>query len=277
MPLSDGPGPRINATFSVRDGVLTILDRPVFGGSQDELLDQFEVLAKSAKPSLVVTLNVDQTLRLQDDAGFAQAVREAELVVIDGTPISWLGELLGAADYRRNTGADLLPAASRRSWNLAIAGGRQGIVEAAAKSLSGNRATVSAVAFPMIESIGDPAGEGVVHALAEHEPSVVFLCLGAPKQELWYRHWREMLPPAVYVGAGAAVDFAAGRVRRAPRLVQLLGLEWLFRVAQEPRRLAARYVVRGPQFIGVIVRSLWAAFRGDPDARGSTEGRSNGA
>ena len=103
----------------------------------------------------------------------------------------------------------------------------------------------------------------MIAQLRDVAPDIVFVCLGAPKQELWYLQWRDQLPPAVYIGAGAAVDFAADRVRRAPKLVQRIGAEWVWRLAQEPRRLAGRYLGKGPAFLFVIGRSL-ARRRGDP-------------
>ncbi|MDN5573728.1 MAG: WecB/TagA/CpsF family glycosyltransferase, partial [Micrococcales bacterium] len=92
--------------------------------------------------------------------------------------------------------------------------------------------------------------------LAQLDPSLVYLCLGSPKQEAWFEHWRRELPAAVYVGAGAAVDFAAGARRRAPRALQMIGGEWTWRLVQEPRRMAGRYLGRGPRFLGVIARSV---------------------
>lgn len=112
-----------------------------------------------------------------------------------------------------------------------------------------------------LSDVDDPASLEVVEALASLEPDLVFVCLGSPKQDVWVSRWRAKLPPAVYIGAGAAVDFVAGTKRRAPRALQRLGLEWAFRLAQEPRRLARRYLVRGPAFAMVAVRSLIAARR----------------
>jgi glycosyltransferase involved in cell wall biosynthesis len=110
-----------------------------------------------------------------------------------------------------------------------------------------------------------------VARLRSLRPDIVFLCLGFPLQEAWWAHWRDRLPAAVYVGAGAAVDFAAGVRSRAPRAVQRLGMEWCWRLAQEPRRLAHRYLVRGPRFLVVAARSLrhgWRERTRRPDQEG---------
>ena len=245
---------------------MLILGRRLFGGSQQALLEQIGGLARGGKPSLLVTLNVDQTLNLQSDALFAKTVGGADLVVIDGTPITWLGKLLGAGQAHRNTGADLLPAVAEaavdRDWVVAITGGSPTVTElAAAKLAEQHGARVVSVEFPFIDGPEDPTAEQVVEQLNDLQPSVVFLCLGSPKQELWFSQWCDRLPAAVYIGAGAAVDFAAGEVRRAPRLVQRLGLEWFYRLLQEPGRLAHRYLIRGPQFLLVVGRSTLARLK----------------
>ncbi len=92
--------------------------------------------------------------------------------------------------------------------------------------------------------------------LRDRAAEVTFICLGSPKQELWFLENRHELPPGIYVGAGAAIDFAGGAKKRAPVLAQRIGMEWVWRLAQEPRRLARRYLVDGPKFIFVVVRSV---------------------
>jgi N-acetylglucosaminyldiphosphoundecaprenol N-acetyl-beta-D-mannosaminyltransferase len=83
----------------------------------------------------------------------------------------------------------------------------------------------------------------------------VFVALGAPKQELWIERALEEIGPAVAIGVGASLDFLAGRVRRAPAFMSKAGLEWVYRLAQEPRRLWRRYLIRGPRFIAVLWRT----------------------
>lgn len=265
--------PRQNAiTFEVRSGALSVLGRPIFTGDQKDLVREIEAQLTNERPALLVTLNVDQTLNLERNDAFRSTVAESELLVIDGTPISWLGALLGANTAHRNTGADLLPAvasvAAERGWRIAITGGSIASAGAAASALKHRYgAEIHAVEFPFIRDIDDPRAQEVIVRLWELRPAVVFVCLGSPKQELWFARWRSELPPAVYVGAGAAVDFAAGFARRAPQLLQRLGLEWAYRLVHEPRRLGHRYLVRGPGFLRIIARSvIRKCFRGDRDA-----------
>ncbi|MEI9953210.1 MAG: WecB/TagA/CpsF family glycosyltransferase [Pseudomonadota bacterium] len=88
------------------------------------------------------------------------------------------------------------------------------------------------------------------------EPDLVLVALGAPKQELWSHLRAESLKPAVLIGVGASLDFVAGIQKRAPRWMSNVGLEWLYRLGQEPRRLAARYLLRDPEFCLILLRQL---------------------
>lgn len=117
---------------------------------------------------------------------------------------------------------------------------------------------IAAVPMPMLSDAADPASQDAIASLVAFKPDVVFVCLGAPKQERWFRVWRDKLPGGVYIGAGAAVDFAAGTKRRAPRVVQEMGLEWVWRVFQEFGRLAPRYFVKGPSFVRIAIQSTIA-------------------
>ncbi|MFU8945154.1 WecB/TagA/CpsF family glycosyltransferase [Mycetocola zhadangensis] len=211
---------------------------------------------------LIVTPNVDQTIDLDRDPGFREAYQRAALRLIDGAPLLVLARLLGATGVHRHTGADLLPflvgESEREGWTVAIAGGAPGASDLAAARLRKAHpgAKVVSVPFPHLPDVGDPQSQAVVDNLYRHAPDIVFLCLGAPKQEMWFTHWRSVLPDAVYVGAGAAVDFAAGTASRAPRFLRRLGGEWLWRLVQEPRRLGRRYLLKGPAFLAIAYRSL---------------------
>ncbi|MCC7110598.1 MAG: WecB/TagA/CpsF family glycosyltransferase, partial [Deltaproteobacteria bacterium] len=96
----------------------------------------------------------------------------------------------------------------------------------------------------------------VIEAGRSAAPALVLVALGAPRQELWMHAHREQLAPSVLLGSGATLDFLAGDKRRAPRILSDVGLEWVYRLAQEPRRLASRYLVRDRAFFGIAMRTL---------------------
>lgn len=245
-----------------------------FNGGSDELEREVSRLVRLGTPSLVVTPNVDHVLRLRTDPAFRAVFHQADLALVDGMPLVILARRLGARGVQRHTGADLLPrlvaCSSNLGWRVVLTGGQPETSRLAACNLNvefGGE-LVESVPFPILDGIEDKRSLDVIAQLRILKPSIVFLGLGSPKQELWYQHWREHLPPAVYIGAGASADFAAGVVKRAPRLVQRLSLEWLWRLAQEPSRLAYRYLVRGPAFAGVALRAI----RGRSAQRVNAEG-----
>lgn len=255
------PWPRVTCP----SGEAALAGRALFRGGSDDLIGRLQELVDDGGRHLVMTPNVDQVLSLRDGGDARRAFDRASLLLADGAPLVALARLLGDRAVRRLTGADLLgaavAAAAVRGWTVAIAGGDAAVAAEAAARLSAAHpaATVSSVPFPQLRGADDAAGAGVVDALRRLRPQLVFLCLGSPKQEGWFLRWEQSLPDAVYVGAGAAVEFAAGVRSRAPRVVQRLGAEWVWRLVQEPRRLARRYLVKGPGFLSVIAVSLTAA------------------
>jgi N-acetylglucosaminyldiphosphoundecaprenol N-acetyl-beta-D-mannosaminyltransferase len=98
--------------------------------------------------------------------------------------------------------------------------------------------------------------QAILEEVKRWTPDLVLVALGAPKQELWIHESREALAPSVLVGIGATLDFMAGAVPRAPAWVSRSGLEWLYRLAREPRRLWRRYLIRDPRFLGVLLSDL---------------------
>ncbi|MDF6099778.1 WecB/TagA/CpsF family glycosyltransferase [Gordonia hongkongensis] len=235
---------------------------PVVVGGIDDVLSKVEGLVQAQAPKLVVTPNVDHLIRLETSEESRRGYAEADLALLDGVPVAKLASFLGSRPVTRNTGADLLldvcRKAGKNGWRIVITGGETATAETAAQNLRQQAgADVVAVPFPFVNSVDDPACLEVIEQLTQLRPDVVFICLGSPKQEAWYARWKHQLPPAVYVGSGAAVDFAAEKVRRAPDVMQRHGLEWLWRLASEPRRLWRRYLLEGPKFLPIAAQATW--------------------
>lgn len=247
--------------------VLKIDRQPIWMGSDRELLDELDRLAKTGQPELIITPNVDQVLNLETVSEFRSIFSGAALRLLDGMPLVLVARAIGAANARRITGADLLPFlvehAPARDWRIAIVGGASGVASKAARVLHSTSPSsqVFSIETPMLSSIEDARSRTVIADLAEKTPNLVFLGFGSPKQELWFKEWQPFLPPAVYVGTGAAADFIAGVSKRAPTWMQRFSLEWAWRLAQEPRRLAYRYMIKGPRFVRVACGSIWQHIR----------------
>lgn len=264
MPTDDMPPVRVRLKASP-DGTLLLGGAELFVGDESDLLARLDSLIASDTPQLVVTPNVDHAINLADQPDYARVYHRAALRLIDGAPVLWLARLLGVGQAHKFSGSDLIgicaAAAEERAWNMVMIGGDETICREAEDQLRTTyphaRATFSAVPVPFLSGPADPLSAQVVKDLETLDPSIVFICLGSPKQELWFEAWSSSLPPAVYVGAGATLEFVAGRKQRAPELIQRIGLEWAWRLALEPRRLWKRYLVKGPRFLPIAVRS-WA-------------------
>jgi N-acetylglucosaminyldiphosphoundecaprenol N-acetyl-beta-D-mannosaminyltransferase len=211
----------------------------------------------------VVTPNVHHIVLLRHHPVFRAAYDGAALRLPDGTPLVWASRLLGRPLHGRVAGADLLPAlcraAASRGFSVFFAGGRAGVARQAAERLArrlpGLR--VAGTFTPADDFAGNAkAAEEMVIAVNQARPDLLFVGLGAPAQEVWVsRHWSRLKVP-VAVCCGAALDFAAGTGRRAPAWVQGAGLEWLWRLVNEPRRLWRRYLVQDTAFLGMCIMEL---------------------
>jgi exopolysaccharide biosynthesis WecB/TagA/CpsF family protein len=250
--------------LTVKGGTAFLGDNQLFSGSDDDLMRELRRLQADNAVHLVVTPNVDQVLSTGSGSDGDNIFQDSSLLLMDGAPLVFLARALGAKGARRYTGADLLFSvagqSAANSWRVVILGGIGETSRLAAARLREQYpgADIQHIDFPAISAIDDPLSEPVIAQLIKAEPSIVFVCLGSPKQELWVRRFRDSLPPAIYVGAGAAADFAAGTKTRAPSWLQSVGCEWVWRLLQEPKRLARRYLLRGPKFLGVIARSVAA-------------------
>lgn len=248
--------------FKNSSGTLVLGETEFFTGSPDELGARVTALMASSTPTLVLTVNVDHTVKYLDRPDARSVFTRADLVTLDGAPLVALSRMLGIRSAQRNTGADLLMSQSAASADdqrsIAIVGGADDVGALAEANLRKRfpGSVITHVPLPFFSDVADPGSRAAIAALEALAPSVVFLCMGFPKQELWFMQWEESLPAGVYIGAGAAVDFAAGTRRRAPRVAQRLGGEWLWRIAQEPGRLARRYLVESVPFFSLAARSV---------------------
>lgn len=197
----------------------------------------------------IVTANVDIVRAASRDADLAELIAGASLVVADGMPLVWAARLMGRRLPERVTGSSLVfslaEAAAVDGRSIFLLGGDPGVPEATARVLR-SRYPGLRVAGTCAPPIGFDATEDgmdqIVRVVTAAAPDLVLVGLGFPKQERTIQRLRGALPEAWYLGCGAGIPMAAGQFRRAPVLMQRLGMEWLHRLALEPRRLASRYL-----------------------------------
>jgi N-acetylglucosaminyldiphosphoundecaprenol N-acetyl-beta-D-mannosaminyltransferase len=227
----------------------------------DEALQRIEQLVDARRGGMVFTPNVDHVVVAERDAALRDAYTRASLVVADGQPIVWTSALLGHRLPAKVSGSDLfLPLmrrAAERKSRVYLLGAGPGVGEEAARRLSSELGVVvCGTDAPRVGMSPEPDEDLVVERVRAARPDLLLVCLGAPKAELFLDRIRERVAPAVGLCFGGTLDFYVGRVRRAPRWMQRAGLEWLFRLAQEPRRLARRYLINDPAFLLVLARTL---------------------
>ena len=222
------------------------------------VLEAVERLLVSGKGGAVFTPNVDHIVTAESHAGLREAYAAADLSVADGQWVVWASRLLGTPLPGKISGSDLLLPLARdagqRGRSIYLLGGSPGVAEPAARRLEKEGARICGLESPPID-LSQPQDE-LVARIAAARPDLVLVALGCPKQELWIHQQRGRLRPAVLIGIGGTLDFLAGRIRRAPPWVSRAGLEWAFRLILEPRRLARRYLVKDPQFLGILLSSL---------------------
>lgn len=229
-----------------------------------EALERIERYVQEGRPRQIVTANLDFARLFRRDPDFRAAIAAADLVVADGMPIVWLARLRGTPLPERISGIDLMDGcaalAARKGYGIFLLGAGPGIAPRAAAALQrrypGLR--VAGALTPPLGAFSPEIDAALVETVRAAAPEMLFVALGAPRQELWLRAHLAELGVPVCIGVGCAFDVLSGRRSRAPRWMQRSGLEWAFRLAQEPRRLWRRYLLGDlPLFARVLSEQLF--------------------
>lgn len=228
-----------------------------------EAVSRIIELVEENRKGYVVTANVDHVVRLEKDDEFRLAYDKAALVVTDGMPIVISSRLLGKPIKERITGADLFPAlsavAAEKGFSVFLLGGREGVAALASKKLKmkyPNLIVAGVYSPPFGFEKSDEECQKIIRLVNEAKPNLLFVGVGSPKQEKWTYKYIDELSINVAVCVGGAFDFVAGTVKRAPKFLQRLSLEWFWRLIHEPRRLFRRYIIRDSRFFVILIKEL---------------------
>ncbi len=227
-----------------------------------EALEQVKRLIAEGNGGYIVTPNVDHVVQAEHSDALVAAYQMADLSLVDGQPLVWLSRIINDPFPEKISGSDFVPllierAASER-WRVFLLGAQEGVGADAAKVLCSKHPDLRIVGIesPAFGFEQDPQHcERILQSIAEARADIVVVALGCPKQELLMHRWKTALAPAIAIGSGAALDFIAGNVKRAPPWMSRNGLEWLYRLIRQPRALAYRYLVRDPQILGIAWRT----------------------
>ncbi len=209
----------------------------------------------------VCICNVHSVVTAAGDAAFARVVAEADLATPDGAPIAWMLRRLGHPGQQRINGPDLMTRymaiAAKSGQSVYLLGGREATLNALQPALERRfpDLRIAGMCSPPFREATPAEDEAIVAQINRSGAGTVWVALGCPKQEAWMAAHRGRID-AVMVGVGAAFDFLAGTAPRAPLWMQRAGLEWLHRLASEPRRLWRRYLVTNSLFVVGAARQL---------------------
>ncbi|MCK1297311.1 WecB/TagA/CpsF family glycosyltransferase [Bradyrhizobium sp. 24] len=217
--------------------------------------------AKSRTSAYVCVRDVHGIMRAQDDPELRRIHEGADIITPDGMPLVWICRWKGHSQISRVCGPDLVDEVCRSSVPLGLRhyfyGGKPGVAERMTAKLIERYPglIVAGIDVPPFGALLPKEDEEYIARINKARPDIVWVGLSTPKQEYWMRDHVRAVPGTVLIGVGAAFDFHAGDVRRAPIWMQSSGLEWFFRLLCEPRRLWRRYLVLAPMFVVQVFRN----------------------
>jgi len=241
--------------------IVKVIGAPIDVLSWDGLLSKLEIWAERHESRYVCICNVHSVVTANQKESFGRVINEADIATPDGAPVAWMLRHMGHQDQQRINGPDLMwrycEQAQHRDESIFFYGSTEATLSALRLKLL--------TAFPILKIAGAISppfrtltaeeDAAIVKQINASGAGVVWVSLGCPKQELWMAAHRGQIN-AVMIGVGAAFDYHAGTIKRAPKWMQDSGLEWLHRLLSEPRRLWKRYLVTNTLFIIGAIKQL---------------------
>lgn len=236
-----------------------LLGCPLDRLSPEQVLSRIYQAIRSSEPLRVEGLNVSKIVQARRDRTLLAALEEAEVVHLDGVGVALGGRILGYRLPPRRTGcdlmSDLMPQAAREGYRVYLLGATAAVVSEVADKLRRQ--------FPNLQVVGVRDGyfradeeAAVVEDIRSKSVDLLFVGISSPKKEVFVSRWWQLLGVKVSLGVGGSFDVLSGKVKRAPLWVQHMGLEWLFRLLQEPRRMAYRYLTTNAIFAALLLSEM---------------------
>ena len=251
------------ASEQLRREVYGLLGVPIDAADMATALLEIRKAAGDPSPFLISTVNLNFLISSQTDSEFRESLLMSDLCTADGMPIIWLGRLLGIPFKERIAGADIFDKLRTTKGagdrlNLFLFGGKEGAAAAACKRLNAESSEVTCVGFlyPGFGAVNDMSTPETIETINKSGANFLIVALGAQKGQTWLRRNHARLRPAVRVHLGAAINYQAGILKRSPVIMQRIGLEWLWRIKEEPQ-LWGRYWNDGLAFLGLLINHVF--------------------
>jgi len=236
---------------------VTLLGCPITRMSIDDFVSMAERFIKSKVPHYIAMMNVAKLVKMRSDQELAESILGADLIGADGVPLVWVSRLFGTTLPGRVNGTDLmyrlLEKANEKGYRVFFFGAQEAVLQRVL--------TVVRQRYPGVEIAGSqhgyftPADElAIVNKICRAAPDILLIAFGTPKKELWVKRYLSAMGVPVIHGVGGSFDVMAGVVQRAPLWMQRSGLEWFFRILQEPGRMWRRYLVTNTMFVLLVLK-----------------------
>ena len=229
--------------------------------TMEEAIDAIDRLICQDKNGYVVTPNIDHIVKLESDQLLQKVYADADIILTDGKPMIWMSRLYGTPIKEKVSGSDLFPnlcrLAAGKGYRVFLLGAAEGVAAKAALNLQ-NKFPGLIIAGTYSPPFGFEKDEkelqNILRIVTEAKPHILIVGLGCPKQEKFIYNYKDVLNVPVSLGLGASIDFEAGILKRAPKWMADHGFEWLYRIVQDPGRMAKRYFMDDMKIIRLFFK-----------------------
>lgn len=238
---------------------MKFLNTEVDNLTMNEALVEINKLIQMNNNAYVVTPNLDHIIQLECGGELVEVYKNANLILTDGQPLIWISKWYGMPIKEKISGSDLFPLicglAAEKGYTMYFLGAAEGVAAKAAKNLMNKYSGLNVVGTyspPYGFEKDEKEIQHIEKLIKDAHPHILIVGLGCPKQELFILHNKDRLGVPLSLGLGASLDFEGGNIKRAPKWMSDHGLEWLFRITQDPKRLIKRYWNDAVKIIPII-------------------------
>lgn len=229
--------------------------------NMEEAVEEARKLILENRNSYVVTPNVDHIVKIEHDGLFREIYNNADLILTDGKPLIWMARWLGTPIKEKISGSDYFPRvcemAAKEGFSVFLLGAAEGVARRAAINLMKRykNLKIAGVYSPSYSfEKNEKEIDDIINKINEARPDILCIGMGTPKQEKFYYRYRDRINVPLTLHIGATIDFEAGVVKRAPKWISCIGMEWLYRLLKEPRRLYRRYLLDDVEIFPIYLK-----------------------
>lgn len=238
---------------------IDILGSKINATNMKDVLSNVDLLIKSNKSHYICVSNVHTVVTGIKDTQYRNITNTSSMSIPDGMPLTWVGRRRGHKDMSKCSGPDvmteLFELSEQKGYTHYFYGGTEDVLKLLEKKLKNNypKLNIAGMYSPPFRSLNEDEDVEIINKINQLDPDIIWIGLGAPKQEIWMSEHVSKIKSSIIFGVGAAFNFHAGTVKRAPLWMQNHGIEWLHRLIKEPRRLWKRYLVTNVVFLVSLI------------------------